>query len=51
VKSCIAVLQVNRVLKSDDGFAAERSLALLDSCYGRYGDCYRASSQGVLTVL
>jgi hypothetical protein len=33
VNSGAAVYQVNRVRRFYDGFAAERSLALLDSCY------------------
>jgi hypothetical protein len=34
VKSCTAVNQVNLVCRIYDCFAAERSLALLGSCYG-----------------
>ncbi|RON47608.1 hypothetical protein BK665_24970 [Pseudomonas frederiksbergensis] len=33
VKSSDALFQVNRVHRVCDGFAAERSLALLGSCY------------------
>ncbi|MGF6208328.1 hypothetical protein HKK52_05720 [Pseudomonas sp. ADAK2] len=33
VKSADAIFQVNRVRRVCDGFAAERSLALLGSCY------------------
>jgi hypothetical protein len=35
VKSNDSVFQVNRVRRICDGFAAERSLAVLDSCYTR----------------
>ncbi|WP_156339450.1 hypothetical protein [Pseudomonas nunensis] len=47
MKSGDAVHQADREHRVCDGFAAERSLAVLDSCYGVYGSDYEPAAQRV----